>query len=149
MLKAVLDTNVIVSGLIAHGGSPYQVLQAWRQGVFLLLTSPALLCELLDVLGRPFFWDRRGITDGDIARTRHLFETDAISVQPQVRLSVIEADPDDDRVLECALAGEVDFIVSGDKHLLSLERYKRIPIVTVSSFLDARNQEGGSGSSAP
>ena len=149
MLKAVLDTNVIVSGLIAHGGSPYQVLQAWRQGAFLLFISPALLRELLGVLGRPFFRGRRGITDGDIARTRNLFETDAISVQPQVRLSVIKADPDDDRVFECALAGEVDFIVSGDKHLLSLERYKRIPIVTVINFLDALNQEGGSRSSDP
>ncbi len=136
MLKAVLDTNVIISGLISHGGAPYRALEAWRRGDFLLFTSPALLDELLDVLARPFFREKRGIADSDLARIRHLFETDASCVQPQVQLGVIQADPDDDRVLECALAGGVDFVVSGDRHLLSVREYQRIPIITVVQFLE-------------
>ena len=140
MIKAVLDTNVIVSALIAHGGGPYQALQAWRRGRFLLFTSPDLLAELLDVLGRPFFREKRGISASDLARIELLWQTDAISVRPPSRLSVIQAGPDDDRVLECALAGEVEFIVSGDKHLLALGNYRRIPILTVNAFLDILHQ---------
>jgi uncharacterized protein len=52
-------------------------------------------------------------------------------------LDVIEDDPDDNRVLECALAGEADYMVSGDRHLLKFGSYERIPILTVRQFMDA------------
>jgi predicted nucleic acid-binding protein len=67
-----------------------------------------------------------------------LYRLETISelVSTIATLAVIKADPDDDRVLECAIAGRADHIVSGDRHLLKLGSYKNIPIVTVRQFMD-------------
>lgn len=61
----------------------------------------------------------------------------ATVVKPTITLDAVPDDPDDNRVLECALAGDADFIVTGDKHLLRLGAYKHIPILTVRKFLQA------------
>lgn len=135
MLKAVCDTNVIVSGLIAHSGGPYELLEAWRRGEFVLLVSEAIVSEVTEVLGRPFFRDKRGITKEDIIRVREVLETDVVMVSIKSHLCEIENDPDDDRILECALDGEADYLVSGDHHLLALQRYRGIPVVTTRQFL--------------
>jgi uncharacterized protein len=135
MLKAICDTNVIVSGLIAHSGGPYELLEAWRRSEFVLLVSEAIVSEVTEVLARPFFRDKRGITQKDIVRIKAVLGTDAVMVAPQSRLKVIENDPDDDRILECALDGEADYLVSGDHHLLALQRYRGIPVVTTRQFL--------------
>ena len=135
MIKAVLDTNVIVSGSIARSGGPYEALQAWRRGDIVLLTSEAIVDEVADVLQRPFFRDKRHIDETDIAGLRQVLLTDAVVVFPRKRLEVVEADPDDNRILECAVEGGADYIVSGDHHLLELRRYESIQIVTVRKFL--------------
>jgi len=135
MLKAVCDTNVIISGLIASSGSPYEVLEAWRRGEFALLVSAEIVAEVTEVLGRAFFQERRGITDKDIAEVKYLLETDAVMVSPESCLQVIENDPDDDRILECALDGGADYLVSGDQHLLSEKQFRHILIVTARGFL--------------
>ena len=58
-MRAVLDTNVIVSGVISSAGSPFEVVQAWRIGRFTLVVSPEIIEEVAGVLGRSFFRDRR------------------------------------------------------------------------------------------
>jgi hypothetical protein len=135
MPKAVCDTNVIISGLIAHSGGPYELLEAWCRGEFVLLVSEAIVSKVTEVLGRPFFRNKRGITEEDIARVREVLGTDAVVVSPKSHLQVIEDDPDDDRILECALDGEADYLVSGDHHLLGLRRYRGISVVTTRQFL--------------
>lgn len=135
MIKAVFDTNVIVSGLIAHSGSPCEVLEAWRQGDIILVTSGAIVSEVARVLRRPFFRDKRHIGEEDIVRIARALTLGAQFVQPEIHLQVVEDDPDDDRILECAVAGGADYVVSGDHHLLDLGRYRDIRIVTARQFL--------------
>ena len=135
MLKVVCDTNIIISGLIAHSGIPYEILEAWRRGEFVLLVSETIVGEVVEVLGRGFFRDARGISQEDISRVKRLLESDALMVVPECHLQVIEDDPDDDRIIECALEGGADYLVSGDHHLLALQRYREIPVVTARQFL--------------
>jgi putative PIN family toxin of toxin-antitoxin system len=136
MLRAVCDSNVLVSGFIAHAGTPYEIIAAWQRGVFVLLTSRAIIAEVTTVLGRPFFREQRHVSDEDIADIDDLMQSDAVVVDPSERLRAVATDPDDDRILECALSGEADYIISGDHHLLALGTYQDIPIVTARYFLD-------------
>ena len=135
MLKVVFDTNIIISSLIAHSGNPCKVLESWHRGDVTLLTSEAIIEEVVHVLGRPFFREKRGISQRDIDRVRRALETDAVMVSSETHLEVIEEDPDDNRILECALEGGADYLVSGDHHLLELRRYRVIQIVTPREFL--------------
>ena len=135
MLKVAIDTNVIVSGLTMSAGNPHEILEAWRRGDIVLLVSTAIVNEVVNVLGRPFFRDKRHITVEDIDRIERVLRTDALVVSPEAHLHVVENDPDDDRILECALEGEADYVASGDRHLLALKRYRSIPIVTARELV--------------
>ena len=141
MIKVVFDTNIIVSGLIANAGAPYQALEAWRRRDVVLLVSDAIIEEVVDVLARPFFRDKRQISRSDIARVKHALKMDAIVVSPNTRLEVVGDDPDDNRIVECALDGGADYIVSGDHHLLELKRFRDIQIVTAREFLTILESE--------
>ena len=145
MLKVVLDTNVIVSGLTASSGNPHDVLETWRRGEIILLTCPAIIQELTEVLTRPFFRDKRHITEEHVARAKRVLEMDAAMVLPEAHLDIVEDDPDDDRVLEYALEGGADYVVSGDHHLLDLRRFRSIPIVTPRQFLAILESPGARG----
>lgn len=128
-MRIVLDTNTIVSGVIGTG-PPRKLVDAAKRGDFELATSPALLAELLDVLGRQKFAARlaqAGLTQaGIVDDLRRL----ALIVPPPTVPRMVALDPDDDQVLACALAASADLIVSGDKRdLLPLGSYQDIPIV--------------------
>jgi len=129
-VRVVLDTNTLVSGVISPGGPPRRLLDAARTQAFELCSSATLLAELLDVLSREKFAGRlaqAGLTpQGIVGELRRL----AYMVTPQDVPRVIENDPDDDHVLACAVIGQADLIVSGDRHLHGLGgRYRGIPIV--------------------
>ena len=102
-----------------------------------MVTSLALLAELDETLRRKF-----KVTLQDVAEIRARVESVAAMAEPRAVLSVISDDPDDNRVLECAVAGQADTIVSGDRHLLKLGAYAGIPIVTVRQFLSASETLG-------
>lgn len=104
---------------------------------FLLVTSPALLDELDEKLRMKFEVSAK---DGFLIRAK--LERNALVVSPENILRVIRDDADDDRVLECAVTGSAEYIVSGDRHLLRLGTYQRISILTVREFMDS--MEGGS-----
>jgi uncharacterized protein len=130
-MRIVLDTNTLVSGVISSGGAPRRLLNAARVQVFEPCTSAMLLAELLDVLSRQKFAARllqAGLTPQSIVvEIRRL----AYMAAPQEVPRIIQADPDDDHVLACALAARADLIVSGDKHLHSLGgEYRGIPIIS-------------------
>jgi len=135
VVKVVFDTNIIISGLIANSGAPYEILETWRRGDVISLTSEAIIDEVIEVLQRPFFRDKRHITQSDIARIKHALKTDAVVVSPKASLEVVGKDPDDNRILECALEGGADYLVSGDHHLLDLKRFRGMQIVTARQFL--------------
>ncbi len=143
MLRVVLDTNVFVSSLLVSEGIPAQVLDAWRERRFLLVTSPEIMAEIRDTLTYPRIRRKYAITDEDIDQLLNLLEGDAIIV-PGDREAVAGAipdDPADEAVLACATEAGADLIVSGDRHLLDLGEYEGIPIHTVREFLDVLEAE--------
>ena len=130
-MKVVFDTNVVASASFWRG-TPFECLAAWAQGRCAAVVSPALLAEYhetieelrLEYPQRPF-----------VAWVDALTES-AELVFPTERATGATTDPDDEMVLECALAAEADCIVTGDKkHLLPLREYRGIPIITPADFL--------------
>jgi putative PIN family toxin of toxin-antitoxin system len=131
MIRVVADTNIFISALM-FGGLPGTFLDLAFVKSFQLVTSPVLLDELDEKLRGKF-----GVSPKDADLIRLRLEAAALIVEPDFSLKVIEDDPDDDRVLECAVAAKADYIVSGDRHLLKLSSYRDIPVMTVRQLMDA------------
>lgn len=129
LLRALLDTNIYISALF--GGPPEEAYRAALRGRFVLLTSPVILAELAATLRAKFAFPESDITSyiKQIGRKAEV-------VRPAERL-VILGDEADNRILECAVAGEADLIVSGDRDLLALKQYQGIGIVRPADFLRA------------
>ncbi len=130
MLRVTADTNIFISGLNFEGGKPFQFLALAKTGRINLTTSEAILDEVASVLARKFDYSA-----GDLEEARRFVVGLSRIVRPSVRLDVVKEDPDDNRVLECAVTAGADFIVSGDNDLLRLGWYDSIRIVNVSDFL--------------
>jgi putative PIN family toxin of toxin-antitoxin system len=145
MLKVVLDTNVFVSSLLVKAGLPSQVLDIWRQRRYLLIVSPAIIAEIRATLEYPRIRRKYAITDEDIEQLTALLEQDALLVPGEADVTgVIPQDPADEMVLACALEGQADVIVSGDRHLLDPESYRDISILTVRQLLERLEKESSS-----
>jgi putative PIN family toxin of toxin-antitoxin system len=112
------------------GGIPLQFLNAARVGTFRLAITEALIAEIRGVLLKKFRWSEEMLDEGILA----LREFTQL-VTPTQTSRVIVEDPDDDRVIECAVASGSQFIISGDRHLLRLVRYENIRILKVAEFL--------------
>src|SRR4051794_24518865 len=112
-MRVVIDTNIVVSGLLWHG-PPRQVLDAAREGIIELYTSEDLLAELDDVLGRGKFAARLLAARVTVAELVLGYSVLAHLIEPYDIGSVVLADADDDAVLACALAAQAEVIVSGD-----------------------------------
>ncbi len=126
-MRLVLDTNVVISGLLWIG-SPRELLALAKDGRYQLFTSAALLEELTTVLERSKFKKKlaaSGLTADEIV-DRYALLAKLVRVGATQR---IVADPNDDVVIATALAAEADLIVSGDSHLLALKTFKGIRIV--------------------
>jgi hypothetical protein len=130
-VRVVLDTNVVVSALV-WGGTPYKLLQAAANGDIELVTSPALIDELRDVLTRSHLAPRLAAKQSSAARAIDFYSQLAIHVSPLATPKVVAADPDDDHVIACALAGNAMLVVSGDAHLLKIGKHQHIEIVSVA-----------------
>ena len=143
-MRAVADTNTLVSGLLWHG-NPRRVLDAARAGTLQMYTTAALLAELEEVLQRPKFAQRLSLA-GVTSHTLVLgYAALARLVEPAEIAPAIIADPDDDAVLACAVAARAEIIVSGDSHLLDLKEYEGISIVTAAQLLTRITPEQNDG----
>jgi putative PIN family toxin of toxin-antitoxin system len=133
-VRAVIDTNVLLAGLLWHG-TPHQLIEHVRNGTLTLISSPALLAELAGVFARPKF--DTILIRSNTSRERSLDEIRALAevVEPAPLSKSVCRDPDDDAVLALALAAQVDFIVSGDNDLLDLQAFESIPIVSPAEAL--------------
>jgi putative PIN family toxin of toxin-antitoxin system len=130
-VKVVFDTNVVASASFWRG-PPFDCLRAWVQRRCEAVVSPPLLAEYHETILelRLEFSTRSFVPWAD------LLAESAILVFPSERAAGATPDPDDEIVLECALAAEAGFIVSGDKkHLLSLGQFRGIPILSPADFL--------------
>ena len=141
-MRVVLDANVLVSGFISARGSPAKVLDCWREEKFDVVVSLPILQELDRVLHYPRLQNRYRLPEDKIQGLLRRLRRQAIEVEPSEEVALIESDPADDRYLECALAGRVQFIVSGDRHLLELGEFQEIQILTPAGFLAFMELEG-------
>ncbi|MBC7879174.1 MAG: putative toxin-antitoxin system toxin component, PIN family [Anaerolineales bacterium] len=129
-MRVVVDTNIIVSGYL--GGSLEAIIIAWKSGKFTLVVSAAIINEYLAVLKRPKFKIERAELDDFSA----LLLDKAQFVIPLEEINAIPADSTDNKFLEAAIAGKASLIVSGDGHLLELETFRDIPIISARKFLE-------------
>jgi putative PIN family toxin of toxin-antitoxin system len=130
MVRVVADTNVLVSALVGHGKPKRLVLQLLEGHV--VVSSSQMLAELADVLSREKF---REVRSSQVDRYLSNLVRKCRLVKSRSRFRVVAEDPDDDLVLNTAYDGKADYIVTGDKHLLALQEFKVIKIVTVNEML--------------
>jgi putative PIN family toxin of toxin-antitoxin system len=132
-LKVVLDTNVWVSAFL-WGGKPATIIQAAEDGQVSILISEDIVAEINEVLAYPKL---EKIYRPQLRREDLIEQTLKIAkfVKAPNKIQIIQAHPADNKFLDCALASNADFIVSGDRHLLEVVSYKKTTIVTVNDFL--------------
>jgi len=131
VIRVVADTNIYISALM-FGGVPGVVVDLGLARLVQLVASPALLDELDEKLRLKFRVEAQ-----DAAAIRRRLESAADLVAPDFVVDAVADDPDDNRILECAVAGRADAIVSGDRHLLRLRSYRTVPILTARQFLES------------
>ncbi|KKQ94792.1 MAG: hypothetical protein UT66_C0028G0022 [candidate division CPR2 bacterium GW2011_GWC1_39_9] len=121
MLRVVFDTNVYISALL-FDGPPRQILELVLKQKVVLITSDDIINETAKTLKGKFSWPEHKVQQF-VRQTSRLAEV----YNPKTKLGVIEDEPDN-RVLECAVTGKANLIISGDNHLLGLKSYENIPI---------------------
>jgi len=130
--RAVLDPNVLVSALISPSGASAQLLLELRAGAFELVTSPLLLGELSEVLGREKF--QRYVPEAEVGAYIDLLRRESVMLEdPDPPSEPVGVDPDDEYLIALARVARVDALVSGDSHLVSLRH--RLPVFTPREFL--------------
>ncbi len=129
-MRVVFDTNIFVSTLVFPGGVAEQALFRVTAGIDQLIISKPIIQELLDVLSTKFSRDREELAH----ITVYLAELGEL-VHPRRKLTVLKDDADN-RILECALTGRADVVVTGDRMMLKLGEYKGIRIIALREYLD-------------
>lgn len=129
-MKVVFDTNILVSALTYPGGQGEAALRRIIDEHDRLLLSKPILDELLGILSRKFSRDTE-----ELARIAVFLAELSLTVKPRRRLSVV-ADEPDNRIIECAVTGQADAIVTGDKALLALRVYADVRIISLREYLD-------------
>lgn len=137
MLRAVLDANVMISALIQPKGASGQIIASLlEESSFELIVSPAILAEVRRSLSYRKVRKYIKASDEDLELWVASLELIAQPVEGNLRVNAVAEDPDDNKYIEAAVEGLAQFIVSGDRHLLSLKSYQDIRIVTPRVFLD-------------
>jgi putative PIN family toxin of toxin-antitoxin system len=139
-MRVILDTNILLSGILSPLGAPAKLLYAWERKIFTLVACDALIAEFRDVAGRPFFRVRLRASVAELLaaglRDFSLYCRDLPS-------SPIAPDPKDSYLLAMAEAGQADFLVTGDKELLSLRRHKSTRIITPAAMIEILRESTG------
>jgi uncharacterized protein len=130
MVLVVIDTNVLVSALIDDGKPRKLVVELLDKHTVIL--SRQMLAELADVLTR----DKFTVTSSQVDRFVSSLVRMSKIVPDNARFKVVLEDPNDDEVLNTAYSGRAEFIVTGDRHLLILEKFKKTKIVNINHMLD-------------
>lgn len=134
-MRAALDANVFVSALLSKRGTPQAVIARWRDNAFELLISDEILAELRRVLHYPKIAQLHRLSESEIQEFLILLRDEATLITPEERLDVSPDEPDN-RYIECAVAGEAEFLVTGDKrHLLPLKEYEGVTFISPATFL--------------
>lgn len=136
MLRAVLDTNVFISGIKSQLTPPGRILDAWREKRFVLITSPRLLAEIQEVLLRPEILHLLKKTPKEVGSFITTLTQKAYLTEGKLEVNVLKKDADDNMVLACAEEGIATQIVTGNKKDFPFTDYKGIQILTPREFLE-------------
>jgi putative PIN family toxin of toxin-antitoxin system len=132
MLRIVADTNIYISALFWRG-NPYKLIHLCYEGKAKLVISRQIIEELEGILLTD---EKFKMAREDVALNTEIVLSNTEFVEPNVTLNVIKEDPADDRILECAVEGKVEYLVSGNKHLLKLKEFQGIKILTAKQMLE-------------
>lgn len=134
-MRVVLDANIYISSLISQKGNPYHIFKRWQGNEFNILISPPIIEEIRRVTGyKRILRKYPGVKEEQRKLIKSL-KKNGVMVEPQQKLIVVTADESDNRYIECAVAGNADYIVTGDNHLLDIASYQGIRIITPAIFL--------------
>jgi len=128
-MKVVFDTNIFISAFVIPGSQAEKAVLRIIEGRDVLLLSKGILDELLTVLSTKFSRDKE-----EISRVAVILSEMAEWVVPSEKIKVLNDDPDN-RILECAVSGSADVIVTGDKELLRLRGYEKTKIISLKEYL--------------
>jgi putative PIN family toxin of toxin-antitoxin system len=131
VLRVVLDTNILISAIL-FGGKPRQILENAIRGEIRLCISEPILEELKGVLQRSKFDYSPEMIQVILTELTGV----ADFVNPSETINVVLEDPEDNRILECAVEAEASYIITGDFHLLKLRKYRNIKVVNAVAFLE-------------
>ena len=134
MIRVTTDTNILVSGFQFHGNERKLLYLAVDEKIIFVL-SPQIVDEFERVLIKKFSYSLDEASDA----VEFIYEICEL-IEPESKLEAVKDDPTDNKILECAYDGEVEFIVSGDDHLLELEAFEGIPIVRTKRMLELINE---------
>jgi putative PIN family toxin of toxin-antitoxin system len=134
-MKIVLDTNILVSGTFWKGDSA-RILELTDAKEIELILSEELIEEYNEVISRDEILDKVQNKDLILNKSVQKIIQNSTIVEPSKKFDIVKEDPDDNIILECALEGKVDYIISNDKHLLNLNEFEGMKIVTPEEFLN-------------
>lgn len=135
-MEVVLDTNVLVSSTLIESGKPFRILKKVETGEIELFLSPEIIQELEDVLLR----DKIPFGEEKVKEFVEKIISISTVVVSEKNFQVIDEDPEDDKVLEIAFETGVDYIISGDSHLLDLKDFRGIKILSPDGFLEVSEE---------
>ena len=128
-MKVVFDSNIFVSSLVIPGSQAEKAVLKIIEANHTLIISKEIINEVLEVLARKFSRDREALS-----RTAVYLSNLAIKVRTTKRIRVLKDEPDN-RILECAVAGGANLIVTGDKEMLRLKQFEGIKIISLRGYL--------------
>ncbi len=137
-MRAVLDTNLLVSYLLTQGDTMSRIVDHWEQWHFVAIVSPAMLAELKEVVRRPRLRSHMSL---DPQVLIDVIEQDAEVVPGELTLTGVCRDPKDDIFIACAVEGHADVLVSGDADLLAVGSHQGVQMMTPAAFLRLLDQQ--------
>jgi putative PIN family toxin of toxin-antitoxin system len=136
-MRLILDTNILLSALLSPLGAPAKLLDAWERKTFTLVACEALIEELRDVAGRPFFRTRLRASAAELLAAGL---RDFSFFCQNLPSGTVAPDPKDSYLLALAEASKAEFLVTGDKELLSLKHYKATRMITPAAMIEILRQ---------
>jgi putative PIN family toxin of toxin-antitoxin system len=133
-IKVTLDTNILISGSFWKGDS-YKILLLIETQQIICILSPNIIEEYKEVMESEEITEKIFNKNLAINKIINYIILTATIISPTSKLKVVKKDPDDNKIIECAVEGKSDFIITNDKHLLNLKKYKKIKIITPEEFL--------------
>src|ERR1700704_3577623 len=133
-MRIVVDTNVLISALLNNHSLPRTIFNLQQSGRFRIVISEEIVSEYRRVLAYPHIQARHRFTPQKIEKYLSLLRNASVLVTPTEQVTVVKDDPDDNKFIACALAGNAEYVVSGDPDLLAIKSYQGIRILTPAMF---------------